>query len=149
MTLLRTEGYVVALAERWIPGRTIRVDMLGVGDLLACRPGDRGPLLVQVTTNSNLSARISKARAEPRLHALLGCGGRFQLHGWFKRHGRWQVRRVALRAGDLEPVELSVRRRRPRRPQRGERQQFLFDTAPGVQGERQPGDRGACGPPGG
>jgi hypothetical protein len=125
MALLRREGFTVAQAERWIPrpGRPTRVDMLGVGDLLACRMGDSGPLLVQTTSLPNLSSRTKKAKAEPRLKAWLGCGGRFELHGWSKRDGRWTVRRVQLAGQDLQAVELTPRPRR-RRPSR---QRSLWD----------------------
>jgi hypothetical protein len=34
---------------------------------------------------------------------LLRSGGRVVFHGWVKRGQRWQVKRVAVRAGDLAP----------------------------------------------
>jgi hypothetical protein len=129
MKLLRQEGFVVAPCERWVPHQNIRVDLLGVGDLIACRPGDPGPLLIQVTTDDHLAHRKAKAQAEPRLRAWLGCGGcRFELHGWRKRGDRWHCRRVELRGEDLAEVDLTPRPR-PRRRRRGEQQAGLFDLS--------------------
>jgi hypothetical protein len=126
MALLRREGYAVDVCERWLPHAGVHRDLFGIGDLVAAKAGEPGPLLVQVTTGDHLANRMAKARAEPRLHAWMGCGGRFELHGWSKREGRWFCRRVSLRPQDLEPIDLTPRPRLRRR-RRGERQKLLWD----------------------
>jgi hypothetical protein len=127
LRLLRAEGYTAGVVERWLPHQKVRIDLFGVGDLVACKAGVPGPLLVQTTTAGNLAARLKKARAERRLHAWLSSGGRFELHGWTKRGGKWVVRRVQLQCEDLAAVDLTPRPR-PRRQRKGERQRGLFET---------------------
>jgi hypothetical protein len=103
--LLIREGHVVETVERWIPGRHVRLDAFGVGDLLACREGDSGPLLVQVTTKDHQANRMTKARAEPRLKVWLASGGRFEVHGWGRivrgKRRLWDVTRRAVLLSDL------------------------------------------------
>jgi hypothetical protein len=102
---LRLDGYTAEVVEKWIPMTRQRKDLFGVIDILAMRPGEI--LGVQTTSGSNLSARLAKARAEPRLAAWLAAGGKFVVHGWAKRGKRgerklWQVRTETITAGDME-----------------------------------------------
>lgn len=125
LRLLRQCGYVAAVAERWIPGRNIRVDLFGCGDLVACHRAEPGPLMIQATTASNLSSRIKKAQAQPGLRAWLACGGRFECWGWSKIDGEWTVKRVQIHPQDLAAIPAEVPRRRKRVQERG-----LFDDVP-------------------
>jgi hypothetical protein len=122
---LRRAGYLAAVVERWIPRAGLRSDLWHFADVLACHPRDRLFLLVQATSADHLAHRLRKARARPELALWLKAGGRFEVWGWFKRAGRWAVKRVAVRAQDLADVVLSAPRRR--RPRKGERQRELFD----------------------
>lgn len=102
---LRNDGYEVQVVEQTLPRTFIKRDLYGVIDILAIRPGEI--LGVQTTSGSNLSARLAKARAEPRLAAWLAAGGKFVVHGWAKRGKRgerkvWMVRTETITAGDLE-----------------------------------------------
>ena len=104
--LLIREGHVVETVERWIPGRHVRLDAFGVGDLLACREGDLGPLLVQVTTKDHQANRMAKAAsASPDCGRWLACGGRFEVHGWGRivrgKRRLWDVTRRAVLLSDL------------------------------------------------
>jgi hypothetical protein len=115
LQLLRREGYLAAVVERWLAPARRRVDLFGFADLLAFHARDRMFLLVQTTTLTNMAARLTKARARPELGAWLQAGGRFEVHGWYKRGGKWAAKRIAVNAEDLEPVVLSPgpgRRRR-------------------------------------
>lgn len=87
-------GYAVADGESRIPHTFITRDLFGFGDLLYAGAGEIG--LVQVTTNSNLAARIKKARACPAFSVWLAAGGIVRFHGWAKRGPRgvrkkWEV----------------------------------------------------------
>jgi len=111
---LREQHYLADVVERWIAQAGVRRDLFHCIDVLAVKPGEI--IGVQVTTSSNLAARLKKAQALPELRAWLAAGGRFMLHGWALRGGRWQVR-------VLELLALPRRRGGKGRTQRG-----LFDV---------------------
>jgi hypothetical protein len=95
-------------------------------DIIAVRRGE--PVLaVQATSHSNVSARVRKAVASPGLHAWLATGhAAFEVWGWSKGGGgKWQVRRVSIRPGDLAAVEVTPRQRQ-RRQRKGDQQMSLF-----------------------
>ena len=100
----RDAGYEAGVVERWNPHSRTRHDLFGVIDLVELRE-DR-IVGVQVTSSSNISARVAKAKAEPRLAAWLRCGGLFEVHGWGKRQHNnrklWRVRVVELHPEDLQ-----------------------------------------------
>jgi hypothetical protein len=95
LELLRDEGWLVAVVERWIPGANIRQDLFGLFDLIAIR-GDQ-TMAVQVTSASNVSSRIRKITESDKLAAVRKAGWWIECHGWAKRKGRWAcVRREDL-----------------------------------------------------
>jgi len=101
LEMLRNDGYVADVIERWIPRAMIRKDWCGFGDILAC--GDENIALIQTTTASNLMARWHKVVANPAAEKWLNAGGEIFVHGWAKRGGRgerklWQcdVRKIRL-----------------------------------------------------
>lgn len=114
--LLRREGYLPAVVERWLPGANVRQDLWGFGDVLAVHPVARAFLIVQATTLPNIASRLNKARALPALAAWLQAGGAFEVHGWVKCNGRWTAKRVAVRAEDLAGVIIARPPRRRRKP---------------------------------
>ena len=99
----RDAGYVASVVEKWNPHSRTRHDLFGVIDLIELR--EHSIVGVQVTSRSNVSARLAKAKAEPRLVAWLRCGGRFEVHGWGKMQQNnrklWRVRVVELHVEDL------------------------------------------------
>lgn len=101
LQLLRREGYLAAVAEKWNPHSRTRSDLFGFADVLAVRAG--APVLaVQATSASNHSARVRKAQALPQLRTWLSAGCAFEVWSWAKRKGRWRCRRLAgacVRAG--------------------------------------------------
>jgi hypothetical protein len=124
LTYLRRLGFTADVCERWLPRANIRKDLFGCIDILAIKPGE--PVLgVQATSGNNISARLTKARALLTLKTWLASGCVFEVWGWSQRNGRWVVRRVGVRAEDLEPVDLTPRPK-PRRQRKGERQGLLF-----------------------
>lgn len=121
---LRRHGFLADVVERWLPHVHRRRDAFGFADILAIDCREPGLLLVQCTTQAHVRDRLAKARGRPELAAWLRAGGRFEVWGWGKRAGRWRVKIVAVRGGDLEAAPiLDYRLRRGRRP----RQRELFD----------------------
>lgn len=127
LRLLRQSGFTADVVERWLPKIDRRRDLFGIGDLIGVHPIRREILLVQTTTRSNLSARITKAKALLTLGIWLRAGGLVEFHGWEQRGQRWTVKRVSIRAQDLQAVVVSALARRGRQKvQRG-----LFDLSEG------------------
>jgi hypothetical protein len=113
LNLLRADGWTCQTVESWIPRLNIRRDLWGIGDVLAMRIGE--PLvLIQCTSDTNVAARIGKAKAEPRLRTWLACGQRFEVWGWSKRAGRWVCRRIPLVLDELADIAAIVPPRRKR-----------------------------------
>lgn len=91
---LRKNGYLPWVVEKWNHYAKIRQDLLGCVDVLAFRKG--AVLGVQATSGSNVSARVAKAKAEPRLRVFLESGCSFEVWGWRKLKGGWECRRVPI-----------------------------------------------------
>lgn len=96
---LRDKGYHAEVVEKVIPYKYIKVDFLGFIDIIAIKKNRI--VGVQVTSGSNVSARIKKAKASPNLKLWLEAGGIFVVHGWRKlgkkgKRKTWQVRIVRL-----------------------------------------------------
>jgi hypothetical protein len=100
LDLLRREGWLAAVVERYNAFAKVRVDLYGFGDVIACRPGG-GVLLVQCTSASNHAARVSKAISLPALRTWLASGGLFSVWSWRKSKTRWLCRRQDITAADL------------------------------------------------
>ena len=81
LAYLKEQGWLVDTVERWIPGANIRKDCFGCFDLIAVRPGEAA--LIQVTSASNVAARVQKI-ADSELVAKVRECGVFTLlvHGW-------------------------------------------------------------------
>ena len=101
--LLEADGYVVAIVEKWIPFSKPprRLDLFGFIDLLAMRPGEL--IGVQVTSTSNISARIHKIEQSPYRDWWVSTGSRLEVHGWSKKaQGKrkiWTLTRKVLASG--------------------------------------------------
>jgi hypothetical protein len=123
--LLRRSNYVADVVERFIqrPGERsgFRKDFLGFADIVAARKGE-GVLAVQCTSLSNLSSRLAKARSKAELSTWLSSGAKFECHGWYQSgDGRWRVRRVEVKPGDVLAL-IGIPRRTRKPTQKG-----LFD----------------------
>ena len=80
---LRADGYEVGVVERRlpIPGLWVTQDLFGIIDLVAMKPGE--PLLaVQVTSRSNINARITKALAGGKAKTWVSTGNKFEIVGF-------------------------------------------------------------------
>jgi hypothetical protein len=100
-------GYVADIVERRLPGCFITRDLFGFADILAVHPGEHNIMLIQTTTQSNFAKRLRHVREQPAVPMLLDAGVRIEVWAWAKRGGRWHVRRVAVRPGDLAAVVVA------------------------------------------
>lgn len=99
---LREQGWTVAVVEHWNPYARIRQDLFGFADLIAVKRA-MFPLLVQVTSGSNVAARITKIKSLP---AFVDChhGGFYIfVHGWAKRGPRGEAKTWTLREERILP----------------------------------------------
>ena len=102
LALLRERGYLCAIVEKFVrfppPGH--RVDLWGIGDILAVKAGET--LLVQCTT-TGVSERVTKIVANPNTIKLLAVPWKIEVWGWRKVGPRgkrkvWECREVPLTA---------------------------------------------------
>lgn len=98
LKLLRSDGWLVAITERWNPYAKVRQDLFGFADLLAIKRSMT--LAVQTTTGANLSARVEKIKATQAAALWLESPHRaIIVHGWTKKGLRgkrkiWECREV-------------------------------------------------------
>lgn len=93
----RKRGWTAQVVERFNSYTKRRIDLFGVIDLVVITPG--GILGIQTTSGSggNHSARMLKARTEPRLRLWLEAGGKFEVWSWAKRGARGKRKTWTLR----------------------------------------------------
>lgn len=94
---MRDLGFTVEVVERStnFGGRFRRHDLFGIADLLAL--GDGEVWLIQVTSASNVSARVKKITDSDHIAAIRKAGIGVMVHGWAKRaNGRYELREVDL-----------------------------------------------------
>ena len=105
----RKRGWLAHVVEKWIPQRKIRVDCLGPGDDQVL-DGEPGCLMIQATSTSNMSSRVTKMCGERKgeVTRWLEANNRAEVWGWAKRgkagkRKLWTLRRVRvyLRDGEL------------------------------------------------
>jgi len=94
---LRSEGWLVAVVEKWNPHANIRQDLFGFIDLLAVRGTET--LAIQATSDPNVSSRVKKIKSEKLLlhfNAVREAGWQVEVWGWKKVKNRWEVRIVEV-----------------------------------------------------
>ena len=99
LKLLRDEGYLCAVVEKWNPHAKIRQDLFGVIDILGIRAA--GVIAVQTTSLSNIASRIEKVETNPNLWLMLNAGWDVEVHGWAKKGAKgkrklWECKRVII-----------------------------------------------------
>jgi hypothetical protein len=88
---LREQGYLVATVEYYSSFTKRRHDLFGCIDLLAIGNGET--LAIQVTSRSNMSARIKKIEDNLALPEMLRSKWRILVHGWDKgTNGRYRLK---------------------------------------------------------
>lgn len=92
---LRADGWLAEVVEKWIPGANVRKDLFSFIDVMAIR--DDQTLAVQVTSGSNVAARIKKIEGLDTLGAVRKAGWAIHVHGWRKNSkGRYVLRVVDI-----------------------------------------------------
>ena len=94
LAYLRKLGYTVAIVEYYNFFTKRRHDLFQFADLLAIRENE--VLLVQVTSGSNVSARIKKIADNEHIGAVRKAGMRVEIHGWRKLKKGWEAKVVDL-----------------------------------------------------
>ena len=88
---LREQGYLAEVVERFNSFTKRRHDLWTWCDILAIRKGE--VLAVQVTSGSNVSARIKKIQESDTVALVRDAGIRIEIHGWRKAsNGRYVIR---------------------------------------------------------
>ena len=88
---LREHGYLVATVEHYNSFTRRKHDLFGCIDLLAIGNGET--LAIQVTSRSNMSARIKKIQDAEALPEMLRSKWRIIVHGWDKgTTGRYRLK---------------------------------------------------------
>jgi hypothetical protein len=88
---LREQGYLVATVEHYNSFTRRKHDLFGCIDLLAIGNGET--LAIQVTSRSNMSARIKKIQDNLALPEMLRSKWRILVHGWDKgTNGRYRLK---------------------------------------------------------
>lgn len=85
----------VEVANAW---GAVNQDMWKCIDYLMCRAGD-GIVLVQVTSETNISSHFKKIKDAPEIPEWLKSGGKVELHIWRQPGGKgteWLLRRIRI-----------------------------------------------------
>lgn len=90
---LRKRGYRCQVVEQTIPKTFIKRDLFGVIDVLGLKGSET--LAVQVTSGSNVAARLTKIAESDAIADIRAAGWTFLIHGWRRAaNGRWQLREI-------------------------------------------------------
>jgi hypothetical protein len=90
---MRDQGYVAQVVERYNPYAKVRVDLFGFIDIVAIDTARNQLVGVQVTSQSNVSARIKKVQDLGTPYYWCKAGGRIEVHGWAKK-GKAKTRKT-------------------------------------------------------
>ena len=79
---------LVSIVERWNAFAKIRQDLFGIIDLLAV--DSKGNTVgIQVTSYSNISARVKKMEDSDAIRHLRDANWTLIVEGWHKKNNRW------------------------------------------------------------
>jgi hypothetical protein len=87
LKLLREEGWLCQVVEKWNPHARIRQDLFGFIDILCVR--DDRTLGVQATSYGNMSSRIRKITDHENLAPVRKANWELWVIGWRKVNNRW------------------------------------------------------------
>ncbi|MAH44728.1 hypothetical protein CMI37_02815 [Candidatus Pacearchaeota archaeon] len=128
LKLMRSEGYVAAVVERYIAAIRKRQDLYGFIDLVAMHPSRKGLVGIQSTTGANLSSRYKKALALGSMFDMwITCGNTVEFHGWTKKPQKpgskrmiWKCRRLYIDENSLRQIRCAEMATGPATPSQHE-----------------------------
>lgn len=91
LALLRKEGFVAQVVEKYNPYARVRVDLFGFIDIVAIKKecgkcaGINGVVGVQTTSAAHIMERVRKILSIPESKIWLECGNKIIVHGWSKK----------------------------------------------------------------
>jgi hypothetical protein len=86
---------LVSIVEKWNPFAKIRQDLFGIIDLLAI--DNKGNTVgIQVTSYSNISARVKKMEGSDAISHLRNANWLLSVEGWHKKNNKWVSRIVDI-----------------------------------------------------
>ena len=95
LKLMRDQGYLCEITERWNPFAKIRQDLFNFVDILCIKEGKT--IAVQTTSYGNMSARMNKIKDLDTYPRVKSAGWEVVVHGWKKdKSGKWVVREVVM-----------------------------------------------------
>ena len=86
---------LVTIVERWNAFAKIRQDLFGIIDILAI-DGKGNTVGLQVTSYSNISARVKKMEDSEAISHLRDANWKLVVEGWHKKDNRWVSRIVDI-----------------------------------------------------
>lgn len=108
LKLLKKEGYTAQVVEHWVPVAHVRRDLFGIIDIVAVKEGIFGVLGIQVTSKSNISARINKAKTNKSLLVWYKAGNNFEVWGSYKENNKMMMERRELVKKEFLPKTPKV-----------------------------------------
>ena len=95
MEFLRSQGFLVAVVEKYNHHAKVTQDLFGVIDILDIRKNET--IAVQTTSGSNLASRRKKMLSHENLSRIQAAGWQVKLHGWRKNaKAKWVLREESL-----------------------------------------------------
>ena len=86
---------LIAIVEHWNSFAKIRQDLFGIIDLLAI-DNTGNTVGIQVTSYSNISARVNKMENSDAIHYLRDANWVLLVQGWHKKNNKWICREVDI-----------------------------------------------------
>mgnify|MGYP003147672179 CR=1 FL=1 len=125
LQLMRSEGYISCVVERYIAPIKQRKDFLGFIDILCLRPDEKGMVGIQSTSGTNFRSRLKKALQLDTLDLFINNGNIFEVHGWAKKGPRnkrktWQCRRLRIDENNLRQIRSDEMDNNPTPPTKPE-----------------------------
>lgn len=104
--LAESQGYTVAIVEKWNQWAKVRQDLFGFGDLLCMKPYEP-LLLIQATTMDHFAHRLTKIQHTALSQHWLSTGNRLEIWSWATRGERGKRKLWTVKVHVCEPAEIT------------------------------------------
>jgi len=93
VALFTEKGYKCTVVESYNSFTRRKKDLFGIFDVLAV--GEGQTIGIQITSKSNMSARVKKIEESEFLPEIIGAGWRIIVIGWYKKpNGRYDYKEL-------------------------------------------------------